>query len=170
MPNWCFNTLRVSGDQEQIDRLRWTEPKSLLLQFLIPYPENLTPEKGYQWALTHWGVKWDCSVEVVDCTNGYLELQFNTPWTSPFEGIDTIASMFRDLSFDMRSSESGNDWRSYSYWEDGELVEDIKGTYYRQTPDICPECHEEYYPEIDLDGSITYSECFQCGWSEETSS
>ena len=166
MPNWCLNTLRINGDPQQIARLPWLETKSLLLQPLIPRPENLTPEKQHRWAIEHWGVKWDCSVEVVDCTSDYLELQFYTPWKSPFNGMNTISSMFPNLSFEMRSSESGNDWQESCHWRDGHLIQKITGHYFQQSSLKCPECQEDYYPEIDLNGNIVYSECSECVWSE----
>lgn len=127
-------------------------------------PENLTPEQLYRWALSHWGIKWDCKVEIVDSTEDFLELQFDSPWTSPSIGINAIAQLFPDLTFELTSSEPGNDWREFCLWDDGNLIQKTTGSFYQQSPRPCPECGHDYYPEIDLDGHITYSECLECGW------
>ena len=163
MPNWCVNTLKINGRETQIQRLPWRESGCLLFQPLIPCP-HLTPKKQYQWKIDNWSVKWDAEVTVVDRYESYLELQFDTPWTSPFKGINKIASMFSLLSLEMKSSEPGCDWQELCCWQDGNLIQKLTGHFYQQSSLQCPKCRADYHPEIDLDGAIICSECDKCGW------
>jgi len=120
----------------------------------------------YDWAIQHWGIKWDCSIEIVDRTDDFLELQFTTPWKSPDTAIDAIAKLFPSLTFEMNSSEPGCDWQEFCSWQDGHLVQKTTGHFYQQSSSQCPECKEDYHPEIDLYGNITFSQCFECGWTD----
>ena len=165
LPNWCNNTLRINGNLQAISRLPWND-SSLLLQPLLPLPENLTPQQQYDWAIQHWGIKWDCSIDIVDRTDDFLELQFLTPWKSPDIGINAIAKLFPSLTFEMHSSESGCDWQEFCCWRDGHLVHKTTGHFYQQSPLQCPQCHGDYHPEIDLNGNINFSQCFKCSWSD----
>lgn len=160
--------MRITGDSEQIDRLPWKNISQFqlkLFQSLIPCPNGLNAQEQYDWAVDNWGVKWDCLVEIVDFGDDYLELQFDTPWNTPKIGIALIATMFPALDFSLQSAESGCDWQGSFIWNHGELVEQINATYYAQSSSTCPECHSDYFPEIDLQGQITYRQCYECGWS-----
>ena len=165
MPNWCSNSLQVDGNSKDINRLPWTN-NGLLLNPIIPTPSYLNPQQRYHWCLKHWGVKWDATITISAQEDDYLHLHFDTPWTAPVAGISTIALLFPNLDFSLDSSEPGCDWRAAFYWQQGELVEEVNGTYYQQSPLICPKCKSPYHPEIDLGGSIIYSECFECGWTD----
>lgn len=167
MPNWCNNTLRINGDSQHINKLPWNEDNDFLLQSLIPMPKNKTPQEQYDWAIQHWGIKWDCLIVIVDHTDDFLELEFETPWTSPHQGINAIASKFPDLTFELNSSESGCDWQEYCCWENGNLTQKNTGTFYQESPLQCPDCKEDYHPQIDLNGYVESSECFNCGWCSQ---
>lgn len=175
--------MRITGDSEQINHLPWKDinqhgdctsclkssvprhqSQLKLFQSLLPCPTGLNAQEQYDWAVKNWGVKWDCSVEIVDFSDDYIELHFNTPWNAPHVGIDKIAAMFPSLNFHLQSAESGCNWQGSFIWNNGKLVEQINGTYYAQSTSICPECHSDYFAEIDLQGEITYEECFECGW------
>ncbi|MBW4533203.1 MAG: hypothetical protein KME09_04635 [Pleurocapsa minor HA4230-MV1] len=168
MPNWCNNTLKITGDSQQIERLPWKDidrSQLKLFQSLLPCPDGLNGQEQYDWALRNWGVKWDCFVEIVDTSDDYIELQFDTLRNAPHKGIDRIATMFPLLNFYLQSTESVYDWQGSFSWSNGKLIEQINGTYYAESPSTCPECHSEYFPEIDLYGEITYHRCFECAWS-----
>jgi len=167
MPNWCINTLTISGDSEHISRLPWTDTadQPLLFNSLLPCPQGLTAQEQYDWSLINWGVKWDTLTQILSHTEDSLELQFNTAWNSPKIGIGAIAAKFPSLDFELSSEEPGADWKGFCYWEKGKLSREVNGTFYQQSAETCPNCGGDYYPEIDLDGNITYSECFECGWT-----
>ncbi|MCC0175807.1 hypothetical protein I4641_02275 [Waterburya agarophytonicola K14] len=163
MPNWCNNTLQVNGDSQHINQLPWSD-RGLLFEKIIPRPYDLQPEKIESWSRLHWGIKWDCEIEIVDYTEDFLELQFTSPWISPFNGFNAIAKLFPNLTLQLKSSESGNDWQEFCLWQNGNLIQKTTGSFYQQSSLRCPNCQSDYFPEIDLDGRITYSECLKCGW------
>jgi hypothetical protein len=70
------------------------------------------------------------------------------------------------LTFELNSSEPGCDWQQFCSWENGKLIQKNTDPFYQQSPLQCPECHEDYYPAINLQGNITFSECYKCSWSE----
>ncbi len=97
MPNWCNNTLKITGDPQQIERLPWKDINQFpmkLFQSLLPCPDGLNGQSRFEWEASHskadcqeqyywsvenWGVKWDCSIEIVDFSGDFIELEFDTP-------------------------------------------------------------------------------------------
>jgi hypothetical protein len=86
MPNWCMNTLDITGPRERINNLAEAFAKGELLEFIRPVPAplmnndtssfggidaeakdelraRLRDEYGYtgwyEWRLANWGTKWD---------------------------------------------------------------------------------------------------------------
>lgn len=93
MPNWCSNTIVVSGDAAEVAKFNeWLGDGKLLLSKIIPTPTQLTEtvagfhgdadkqklleeqekknieETGfknwYDWNVSNWGTKWDVDAEV----------------------------------------------------------------------------------------------------------
>lgn len=167
MVNWCYSTLRITGDSEEINRLPWkdTNLRDLkLFEPLLPYPDGLNHQEHFEWLVENWGVKGCRCVEIVDFDHEYIELQFDTPWNAPHKGIGKIAAMFPSLRFHLQSAESGSDWQGSFTWNNGSLIQQINGTYYAQSASTCPKCHSDYFPAIDIQGEIGDRECFECGW------
>ena len=90
MPNWCSNSVTLTGPKETIDLLV-TQLKNSdefnesyeILNILRPRP--LTEEEDwYAWNINNWGTKWDINVysyEVLSETS--VSITFDSAWSPP---------------------------------------------------------------------------------------
>ena len=118
MPNWCNNSITIQGSTDTIKPL-WEEANredSGLLNAMVPMPKALrgttspTPEEGqpgykgpqpeidgctnwYDWAVKHWGTKWDVDMEGLEFTdNGdgtsQISGTFESAWAPPIDAYN----------------------------------------------------------------------------------
>jgi hypothetical protein len=83
MPNECYNTVRLSGSEELIQKL---DEAKFSLQTFLPPPEfsPTQTEDLIEWRYEHWGTKWDVfdySVKKKGKTG--IEVTFCTAWSPP---------------------------------------------------------------------------------------
>lgn len=141
MPNWCSNTLTVTGSKADVELFmkKARRPASkkgdwvpLSFQSIIPMNENDpdyqdgkenlcdTVFNWYRWCLDHWGCKWDINeyeVDVQTQTTGdgkEAVYSFSTAWNAPIQFYYAITEMFPKLTFNAYGWESGNSiWWSF---------------------------------------------------------
>lgn len=134
MPNWCFNSLCVSGSNKAIAEFaKWLEKgegddSGFKLNKIDPLPAALdgsqspteNPESDwakemrekygfdnwYDWQIAHWGTKWDVNADCEKTDNGFC-ITFESAWSPPTTAILTLAKEFSSLSFDLLYQESG---------------------------------------------------------------
>lgn len=132
MPNWCSNTLQISGNKEQLEIFK---QKSIIksgmnldifvMDGLITMPEELaicedmTPEQkseriakyGYNnwfdWRFENWGSKWDAQEPEIQEDEDGLTINFDTAWSPAIPYVKQVAKMFPDLIFDLYFMETG---------------------------------------------------------------
>jgi hypothetical protein len=133
MPNWCENSLTISGPLEILKEL---EEAQLSLEKLFPCPKELLEtkspaiyndkEKGelntekygypdwYSWQVANWGTKWDLSLHSLDLDEGvdgkgYLCAGFDTAWSPPVEAMKKIFEKYkgRGLKIELEYFEPG---------------------------------------------------------------
>jgi hypothetical protein len=128
MPNWCDNTLRVTGDVEALKRFIvdiTNEDESItILKNLVPFPTELEgnditdkdgnviarafSDAGYSWCLRNWGTKWgDCETEITVNDPDHLVIRFQSAWSPALEGLGRISTMFPTLTFQTDWVEEG---------------------------------------------------------------
>ena len=106
MPNWCSNTVTITGDKEQIDKFEaFLKEKegSDWFDFFLPTPVELTEvdspnrdEKSaeslvekygasdwYEWNVSNWGTKWNCSAEDWSRDGDSISFWFDSAWSPP---------------------------------------------------------------------------------------
>jgi hypothetical protein len=106
MPNWCNNTLRVFGSDEDVRRFKeqaagcspWTqsnESEQNLLNFhsLVPIPPEILAagynDAGYNWEREQWGCKWGaCETQLVDEWEDRVGFVGDYAETKDFPGCD----------------------------------------------------------------------------------
>lgn len=96
MPNWCENTLEVTGDAEQLKHFVQavkTETEILSFESLLPTPKELLEDNGaagrmplwYTWRHDNWGTKWD-----VDKNDSNLIQQIRDYWWDGSKDADDL--------------------------------------------------------------------------------
>ena len=127
MPNWCDNSLTVTGDAESLQKfltaITNADESITILKNLVPFPTELEGEDildkegnvfgkaftddGYSWCLRNWGTKWgDCETQVT--VNGdYLVIRYETAWSPALEGLERVSLLFPTLAFQTDWVEEG---------------------------------------------------------------
>ena len=107
MPNWCMNTLVVSGEGVEAfaveagggDAAGW-----LSLHRLDPIPDGGD-------ASEHWGTKWDLDDEASPLwDDGVLSYHFSSAWSPPVEAFEHIAAKHPGLTFALAWHEGAMDF------------------------------------------------------------
>lgn len=148
MPNWCSNTLTITGEQKMLDEVRkFLEVKEgryaspFCFDRIIPYPEPFRTMDaeyaegklerdgfnmgGYDWRVANWGTKWDVGDDVdIDSGNGCLSYSFNTAWSPPTPVIERLAAMFPGLDLALHFEEQGACFAGDRKYSDGVLTDE----------------------------------------------
>ena len=140
MPNWCENTLIVTGSDERVTefdekviRIENNGETSLALNNLYPCPNE---EDAYNWRINNWGTKWECDVFSTKESDGELTLHFLSAWAPPDLWVRYVAEhIFPDLYFHLTYLETGAGFcgvlegqGTLLYCENGDILEtDEKG-------------------------------------------
>jgi hypothetical protein len=131
MPNWCENTLTVTGPAKELRRLakhlatKFADGKETVLDFnkIVPQPE-LAGDAWHIWRVANWGTKWNAASPVVDRAADSLVYSFDTAWSPPNENLmHKMAGLFPELTFHLQFSESGMCFEGTADATDGELVD-----------------------------------------------
>jgi len=123
MPNWCSNTLRVTGPGADVLRFKlqavglspWDgagEENILNFHSLVPAPPKVLAagydQTGYHWERANWGCKWGaCQAQLVDEWEGMLIYSFDTAWSPPVPFLEKLAPKWPTLTFLLDYEETG---------------------------------------------------------------
>ena len=102
MPNWCNNTINITGPKDKITNLfEQTKKDNGLLQAMYPMPKELddttspAPQEGkpqplidgfdnwYDWRVHNWGSKWDVDIEGLELSDDGTRISgwFDSAWS-----------------------------------------------------------------------------------------
>jgi hypothetical protein len=135
VPNWCHNTLAVSGPEKALEAFRDKvegEGRQQPLTFAAHVPEPGSHESydWYTWRCNEWGTKWDASfggafvaigAETMDLDKSAawtgvrrigdeLVYKFETAWSPPLPWLVKASEQEHELEFVIRFAEVGNDF------------------------------------------------------------
>jgi len=82
MPNWCMNTVEITGELPKLKAIKAAAESGKFLEYLVPIGEW-----DYDKAVEAWGTKWEVT-EVfceIDYDKNTLYLDFNSAWGPPIE-------------------------------------------------------------------------------------
>ena len=173
MPNWCSNSITITGPIDQVKDL-WTRAQTAtvdskdgersfgLLEAMVPQPNydevDVPPALGekkimsdwWDWRVTHWGTKWDVSdegLEFTDCEDGYGTISgwFESAWSPPIEAYNTFLERNEEFSIRSTYEEGGMDFAGI--YEDGD-DEGMEGISEWCEKIVRGECELEDTPEL----------------------
>src|SRR4051794_35648219 len=123
MPNWCNNTLEVTGTAQDVQRFKdkavghhpWSkdpdEPNVLNFHSLVPVPDSILAlpyeDAGYDWEIKHWGCKGGSCEARLEEEEGRLVYTFDTAWSPPIKLFETVAHNWPALRFTLQYEEPG---------------------------------------------------------------
>ena len=131
MPNWCDNTISISGPAEKVSQIYQqlkTDDSIGLCQALYPAPKDMfhgnlgekerkdCAEKGipnwYDWQTSNWGTKWDTAdgdwqYEEAGDGEAILSGSFQTAWAPPIGVYEHCDEAHEDLYIEAMYYEPG---------------------------------------------------------------
>jgi hypothetical protein len=137
MPNWCNNTLKVTGNPEQLKEFvsktvstPETGTEEFKMNNLYPTPPELLEEKAfansensealvkkygasdwYDWRVNNWGTKWDIGeCYILENTDELFQVSFDSAWSPPCPFLKYASEQYPELNFSMVFDEPGNDF------------------------------------------------------------
>ena len=137
MPNWCNNTITLTGPKEKITAIYAKAKKDdALLQQLKPMPDALegttspAPKEGkvqplvdgfdnwYDWRVQNWGTKWDVDMEGLELSDDGTTITgwFDSAWAPPIHAYEYFLTANEDCSINSYYYEGGMDFAGQ--WED----------------------------------------------------
>lgn len=102
MPNWCMNTVTITGDATKLQALYDAAKEGELLEHMVPIGEW-----DYGTAVEAWGTKWDVSQCSADFIGDELTLSFDTAWGPPTTAYTTYTDANDDMHIEASYYEPG---------------------------------------------------------------
>jgi hypothetical protein len=137
MPNWCNNTITLTGPKEKITAIyNKAKEDNALLQQLKPMPTELegttspAPKEGepqplvdgfdnwYDWRVENWGTKWDVDMDGLELSDDGTTITgwFDNAWSPPIHAYEYFLTENEDCSISSLYYEGGMDFAGK--WED----------------------------------------------------
>ena len=137
MPNWCNNTITLTGPKEKITAIyEKAKEDNALLQQLYPMPEALegttspAPKEGkvqplvdghdnwYDWRVDNWSTKWDVDMDGLELSDDGTTISgwFDSAWAPPIGAYEHFLTENEDCSISSLYYEGGMDFAGK--WED----------------------------------------------------
>lgn len=139
MPNWCGNSLTVTGPAEELARFKTTvrgrgpygedhEEQCLSFHTTVPQPKFEDNDEGwYHWRVSRWGTKWEASDPRLTEKEGALVYRFETAWCPPDAWLRATAPQFPELEFRLFYAEGGANFAGVMMAQDEETSVEDKG-------------------------------------------
>ena len=147
MPNWCQNTLKITGDKKELIKFKkkaksyntklslaklYPEPDYSKVRVKPTFPSIIndpsTHKKKYvnkkqawwDWRIQNWGTKWDIEAELTDNGTG-LCYDFDSAWSPPVSWIKKVSKDYPKLQFRLKYREEGIGFKGVSKAQNGKV-------------------------------------------------
>lgn len=178
MPNWCDNTVSITGPDDVIKRLdefvgrpltegdeQMKEPIFSLAN-IKPSTNDIDPkyalfpsagpEDWWNNNVNSWGTKWDVFGEGVGrhMDEGKVSYSFSSAWSPPTPVIERLAEIFPEVRIEFKYMETGCDFWGVEIYENGELLSEEGGSINHKAYEImeyeqCWACQSYYENDED---------------------
>lgn len=150
MPNWCENSIVVTGKYEDIIPVYEALKANRFCEHLVPTPqEMLANNSWYDWRVDNWGTKWD--IEDPDCVvernaeDATLLARFESAWAPPTSIYDEL----HQRGFTVKAYWYEPAMAFAGIYNDG-LIEEY------ELPETAQEVKETIPPTLDEEFDISY--------------
>ena len=128
MPNWCNNTITLTGPKAKITKIyEKAKEDNAFLQQLHPMPTELEDttkgsngdaDNWYDWRVENWGTKWDVDMDGLELSDDGTTISgwFDSAWSPPIHAYETFLTENEDCSISSLYYEGGMDFAGK--WED----------------------------------------------------
>jgi len=154
MPNWCDNTISISGNADLIKKLKEfvgrpitdEDGKQVEVLYSLANIKPSTPDsesllgkdfesKGqddwYHNNINSWGTKWDVcgNVYMSDYKEGdeSIGYSFDSAWSPPTPTTQTLSEIFPELTIEHKYYETGCDFWGIETYKGGEMISEEGG-------------------------------------------
>lgn len=129
MPNYCFNEIKITGDNDKIIGITKkikSSKNDLLFETLIGKHPKYTDENWYEKNCEWFGCKWDVSINECNIEFGddFIIMNLHTAW-SPAEPFCKTLSKKYSVNVEIKYFESGCDFAGRSEFFKGDLLGEI---------------------------------------------
>lgn len=105
MPNWCQNSIYITGPVAEVSKLHDAINNGQLLETMVPYTDGMTEDSdgSYEWRKSNWGVKWDIAPEdayfefVKNGEVAVLNGHYYSAWGPPIEALMAYGNAYPDV-------------------------------------------------------------------------
>jgi hypothetical protein len=143
MPNWCDNSLTISGDTEAVlaavemlsERPEGKIPH-LAFGTILPRPKGVDdPGTLIEWSIAEWGTKWDIAetdgaFEVFESPLPNVDLMataaFQTAWSPPIPFYRKATVLCPEVRMETQWMEEGLNFRGKAVFQGGDNLEFIE--------------------------------------------
>ena len=189
MPNWCDNTIQISGNADAIKRLKEFVGRPLTqdgeeikeplysLANIMPSTPDATPMLGdmskstghddwYHNNINTWGTKWDVcgNVYMSNYTDGdeSISYSFDSAWSPPTPTTERLSEIFPELIITHTYYETGCDFWGIETYKAGEMTDEVGGSIDHSAWErLGMDCYacEQYEEDPEENGEYLYSDC-----------
>jgi len=147
MPNWCENTLIVTGNTTDLVCFKHqakTEGGDFSFEPFLPMPEMLSAATAsfpkvltkedkarikatgfkdwYERNCKVLGTKWDVEGTIMESSKTKLGYTFNSAWSPPIQGVINISKQYPKLTFSLDFDEPGMDFAGTVVIRNGKIL------------------------------------------------
>lgn len=175
MPNWCYNNLTITGEKENLDRIKFhlediekkDDSTPGIFMALVGRDQSIELneyENGgwYDANISYWGCKWDVSYDEsgVEYNDDSITMSFQTAWSPPINFIQHLGYLF-NVECELYYEEPGCDFCGKSYFnsEDGLSEEDYsydEGRFVFDKDNFFDSCDGEIDYLFESDEDVTF--------------